>query len=179
MVPDNIQKVFVKPDNTATIHCPMCQLAKTVDVDKFRSTRHTITARCTCGHSFAVNLEFRQHYRKKTALPGIYEIEAPGVDNKHRKKAQLTGVHTIQTLATGSGHMQVTNISCGGLQFTTPGSHAIEVGQRARITFTLDDRRQIEINKQVIIESITDNNINCRFASNETLEQGLRFYVFP
>jgi len=75
--------------------------------------------------------------------------------------------------------MQVTNISCGGLQFTTPGSHAIEVGQQARITFTLDDRKKTEINKQVIIESVPDNIINCRFASNETLEQGLRFYVFP
>ena len=75
--------------------------------------------------------------------------------------------------------MQVTNISCGGLQFTTPGSHAIEVGDQARIVFTLDDRKQTEINKKVIVQSISGNIVGCQFASNETLEQGLRFYLFP
>jgi hypothetical protein len=179
MPDDNIQRVFVKPGDTATIHCPVCQLAKTVDVGKFRTTRHTIMARCTCGHSFSVSLEFRKCYRKKTELPGTFEAQAANTDDAQWKKTYLTGVYSMQPPATGGGHMQVTNISSGGLQFTTPGSHAIEVGDHARVTFTLDDRKQTEINKRVIVQSVIGKTIGCQFACNETLEQALRFYLFP
>ncbi len=85
----------------------------------------------------------------------------------------------METPTTGCGHMLVTNISCGGLQFTTPGSHAIVVGDQARVTFTLDDRNQTKIDKRFIVHSISGNIIGCRFAHNESLEQGLRFYLFP
>lgn len=81
--------------------------------------------------------------------------------------------------STGCGHMQITNISTGGLQFTTPGNHPIKVDDQVRVTFTLDDRKQTEIDKRVIVQSITGNIISCRFASDETLEKGLRFYLFP
>lgn len=179
MIPENTQRVFVKPDDTATINCPKCQLAKTVGVGKFRTTRHTITARCACGHSFPVSLDFRKYYRKKTALPGTFKTQASAVDDKHWKKTKLAGVYSMQEPSVGCGHMQITNLSCGGLQFTTPGDHAIEVGQQAQITFTLDDRKHTQISKRVIVQSVADNIIGCRLADNEPLEQGLRFYLFP
>jgi hypothetical protein len=176
---NNIQRVFVKPDDTATIHCPVCQLAKTVDVGKFRTSKHTITARCACGQAIPVSLEFRKHYRKKTTLPGTYEAQVSKSDDKHWKKTNLTGVYDLQAPATGCGHMQVTNISCGGLQFTTHNTHSIAIGDHARITFTLDDRKQTPIDKRVIVQSIAGDAIGCQFANSETLEQGLRFYLFP
>ncbi|MDD3814907.1 MAG: hypothetical protein PHZ02_09690 [Desulfocapsaceae bacterium] len=179
MTSENIQRVFVKPDDTATINCPKCQLAKTVGVGKFRTTRHTITARCTCGHSFPVSLDFRKNYRKETALPGTYKTRVSEVDDKQWKKTKLTGSYNMQAPASGNGYMLITNLSCGGLQFTTPGDHAIEVGQHAQISFTLDDRKQTKITKHAIIQSVAGNIIGCRFADDEPLEQGLRFYLFP
>lgn len=176
---NTILRVFVKPDNTATISCPQCQLARTVAVDRFRSTQHTIRARCTCGHTFPVSLEFRKHYRKKTSLAGTYKTQRSRSENRNGRATSLTGVYAMQAPAMDIGQMLVTNISCGGLQFITPGRHAIEVGQQARIAFNLDDRHQTKINKRVIIQSATDNIIGCRFANNEPLEQGLRFYLFP
>ena len=179
MPDNNIQRVFVKPGDTATIHCPVCQLAKTVDVGKFRTTRHTITARCTCSHSFSVSLEFRKCYRKKTELPGTFEARTANSDDTQWKKTNLSGVYNMQAPATGCGHMLVTNLSSVGLQFTTPSNHNIKIGDHTRITFILDDRKQTEISKRVIVQSIVGNVIGCQFASNETLEQGLRFYLFP
>lgn len=85
----------------------------------------------------------------------------------------------MQSPATGGGHVLISNLSCGGLQFITTGHHHIEVGQRARISFTLDDQKRSEITKHVIIQSVTDKIVGCRFAKNEPLEQGLRFYLFP
>jgi hypothetical protein len=169
MMSDTIQRVFVKTDDTATIDCPECRLAKTVVVGKFRSVRHTIKARCTCGHSFTVSLDFRRYYRKNTKLEGRYETQREEVDPRFRKETNLAGTYS----------MQVTNLSCGGLQFSTHVRHALEVGQQIRITFTLDDKKQTEISKLVIMQSITNNIIGCRFAGDAPLEQALRFYLFP
>jgi hypothetical protein len=171
-------RAFVKPDDSATITCPYCQQAKTVPVGKFRDQQHVLKVRCACGHSFTVSLDFRKHYRKKTILPGIYEI-TDAAHRKHWKKTQLSGVYTMQAPATGCGHMQVTNISLGGLQFKTPGSHSISIGQHAQVSFTLDDRKQTTIIKQVTVQSIDDKTIGCKFSDNQPLEQGLRFYLFP
>ncbi|MBW6521138.1 MAG: PilZ domain-containing protein [Desulfoarculaceae bacterium] len=91
----------------------------------------------------------------------------------------MTDTYTMQAPSVGDDHMEVTNISGGGLQFTIPDSHALKIGQEVQVTFTLDDRQQTEISKGVIVHSVTGNIIGCRFAGNEPLEQGLRFYLFP
>lgn len=99
--------------------------------------------------------------------------------DKQSEKTQLTGTDVMKSPDAGFYRVIVTNISLGGLQFTLHRRHTIEKGQQARITFTLDDQKQTEINKQVIIQSVSDNIIGCRFADNEVLGQGLRFYLFP
>lgn len=172
-------RVFVKPDNTATINCPVCQLAKTVSVEKFKDKKHTINARCSCGHSFPVSFDFRKHYRKTTKLPGVFEIQPQALDKQQWKKTNLNGTYSLLAPASGSGHILITNISCGGLQFTLTGRHTIEPGLHARITFNLDDRKQSEISKMVAIQSINGHTFGCQFVGQEPLEQALRFYLFP
>ncbi|KAF0190189.1 MAG: PilZ domain-containing [Desulfobulbaceae bacterium] len=179
MTASNTQRIFVKPDDTAIIQCPECHLAKTISVGEFRSSRHSIKVRCTCGHSYPVDLDFRRSYRKKTSLAGLYETHTKELDDKHWKKTRLTGVYTIQHPASGDGHMQVTNLSTGGLQFITSSKHTIEVGQQVRVSFTLDDRKQTEIIIIVTIQSVNGSVIGCQFVGNEPLEQALRFYLFP
>ena len=79
----------------------------------------------------------------------------------------------------GEDNIIVTNISNGGLQFTALGRHGIEVGQEAQVTLTLDDRKHTQIRQRVIVQSVAEDIIGCRFADNEPLGQGLRFYLFP
>lgn len=179
MTDNNPQRTFVKPDDTAAIICPECHLTRNIAVGKFRPGRHTINVRCACGHAFPVHLDFRRHYRKKTALPGIYDTKTAGIDSKHWKKTKLSGVYTMHAPAIGDGQLQVSNISLGGLQFITSDDHTIETGQKARVAFILDDRKQTEIIKNVIIQSVNGHVIGCQFAEGEPLEQGLRFYLFP
>ncbi len=179
MMSKNIQKIFVKPDDTATFNCPECQVSKNLAVGKFRLNRHMIKVRCTCGISSPVLLDFRKCYRKDSALTGVYQLPASESDNKQSKKSNLTGAYTMQGQTFGNGHIVIINVSCGGVQFTTSGSHTFKVGQEARISFTLDDRKHTEVSKRVIVQTVNDNIIGCKFADNETLEQGLRFYLFP
>lgn len=179
MTENTTPRTFVRPDDTATITCPACQLVKTLSVGQFRGNRHTISVRCACGHRFSVALDFRRFYRKKTTLAGIYDTQAlDSIDNKERR-TQLSGVYTMQAPAFGSGVMQITNISSGGLQFVTTYDHTIELGQKARVNFTLDDRNHTELTKNVIVQSVNDRVIGCRFAEGEYVEQALRFYLFP
>jgi len=179
MTDDNPQRTFVKPDDTAAITCPECHLVKTIAVGKFRPNRHTINVRCTCGHAFPVHLDFRRHYRKQTTLPGIYDTKTAEMALEDWKKTRLTSVYTMHAPAAGSGHMRVSNISLGGLQFITSDDHTIETGQKARVAFILDDPHQTEIIKNVIIQSVNGHVIGCRFAEGEVLERRLGFYLFP
>jgi len=75
--------------------------------------------------------------------------------------------------------MLVTNISSGGLQFTAIHGHTLKVNQQILVTFTLDNQKQTEIIKRIIVLSVTGNIIGCRFDGNEPLEHELRFYLFP
>jgi hypothetical protein len=173
-----IQRTLVKADDTAHIKCPECNRAKTICVSKYRSSRHTLNVKCTCGHSFPVKLDFRRLYRKKTALPGIYLSCTSAVKGKNWE-TNITGFYSIKYPTKNDGYMQVTNLSAGGLQFVTSNDHLLQAGQQILVAFTLDDRKQSEITKKVTIQAVNDSVIGCRFLAGEPLEHALRFYLFP
>ena len=85
----------------------------------------------------------------------------------------------MQTPAMDISHILITNVSCGGIQFTKPANHTIKVDQEARVSFTLDDRNQTQISKRVIVQTVADDSIGCRFVDDKHLEKELRFYLFP
>jgi hypothetical protein len=100
------------------------------------------------------------------------------IDNKNWKKTKLRGVYTIHQ-GGSNVHMQVTNLSTGGLQFVTSSDHVIQVGMKAQVSFTLDDRNQTEITKNVTIQFVNGSVISCQFVAGEPLGKALRFYLFP
>ncbi len=73
--------------------------------------------------------------------------------------------------------MQVINISRSGIGFSISGIHAITVGQKALLTFQLDDRKQTELSKQVIVRSVMQNTIGCEFIDHSQFEKDLGFYL--
>ncbi|MBA1340558.1 MAG: Flagellar brake protein YcgR [ANME-2 cluster archaeon] len=154
-----VQKSFVKTNDTASIRCPACALVKNITVGKFRGTRHTLKTRCSCGSTFLVALDFRKHYRKPTSLWGMYSL--------------------IGSSSHGGGQMQVNNISRGGLAFTVSGQHSIHVGQQALLNFKLDDKKQTELTKKVIVKNIQNNSIGCEFLNHNQIGKDLGFYLRP
>lgn len=157
-----INKTFVTLDNVATITCPKCHKAKPISVDKYRNRKHNIKIRCSCGYSFSSLLDFRRHYRKETNLEGTYHLLPPGV---------------------GKGRLNILNISRSGvgfaIGFSVRSNHSIQIGQKARIVFDLDNKKQSGIDKVVTIRSIGELYIGCEFDDSHHLDKELGFYLQP
>lgn len=149
-------KAFVRADNTVTIVCPACKTPKNAAVGAFRNKSHDLKVRCPCGEVFTVHLDFRQHYRKPTDLPGTFKSIIP--------------------LGMG-GDIQVVDISISGVGITIPGMHSIEKGQTLVLTFTLDDKKQTRLMKEVVVQSVQGNMVGCRFVEREAYQKELGFYL--
>jgi hypothetical protein len=154
----DVQKSFVNTDGIAIIKCPKCGLIKNLPVTQFRGRQHSLKVRCSCNYAWDLLLDFRRHYRKKTELTGTYLLEPP---------------------ASGGGRLTVLNISRSGVGFSIAGLHAVKIGQKARLQFTLDNKKQTLIDKHVAIRSVKDGYIGCEFVDDRVFEKDLGFYLQP
>ena len=154
----DVQKSFVNTDGIATIKCPKCGIIKNLPAGQFRGRQHTLKVRCSCDYAWDILLDFRRHYRKKTDLSGTYILELP---------------------ASGGGRLSVLNISRSGVGFSVKGLHAIKIGQKARLQFTLDNKKQTPIDKHVIIRTVKGVYIGCEFIEDRVFEKDLGFYLQP
>lgn len=152
-------KTFVRNDDTATVICPACQMAKNVDVGTFRHSKHTVTINCPCQQSFKVSFDFRRHYRKQVNLPGTYDIISAG------------GI--------GGGIIQINNISKSGLMFTVSGLHRIEKGQQLRVEFQLTDKKKTLLRREVLVKEVQENTVCCQFKENAEMGKDLGFFLQP
>ncbi len=150
------EKTYVKDDNKATIICPVCKMNRTVSVESLRNKQHHIKVRCSCGHSFEVDLEFRRHFRKETHLQGDYNIE------------------------NDVGHTRVTDLSIRGACFEVRGPHDLQPGMEGELVFTLDNRKMSILYRKVIIRSVRGSRIGCEFLEkNNPPNKELGFYMMP
>jgi|GEM_PF-249768 len=154
-----VQKTFVKTNDTASIRCPECALVKNIAVGKFRNDSHTLKTRCSCDTTFLVSLDFRRHYRKLTRITGIHTIiGVPGVYGRR---------------------MQINNISRSGVSFSMTGNHDMKVGQKVLLNFKLDDKKRTEVTKKVIIRRIHTGSVGCEYTNQTQIGKDLNFYLHP
>jgi hypothetical protein len=154
----DVQKCFVNAEGIAIIKCPQCEVIKHLPGAEFRGRQHTLKVRCTCDYAWNILLDFRRHYRKKTELSGAYVLDPP---------------------ASGGGRLTVLNISRSGVGFSVKGIHEIKTGQKARLQFTLDNRKQTHIDKHVVIKAVRGSYIGCEFTEDRAFEKDLGFYLQP
>ena len=155
---NNTDKAYVKADNKATIVCPKCNMTKTISVQDFKGKRHIVKIRCSCDHVFKLQLEFRRHFRKDTDLKGTYELEPPAV---------------------GGGKATILNLSLSGARFEVKGVHDLKVGQKGSLVFTLDNRKETVLCKQVIVRTVQRNQVGCEFLEDQAYTKELGFYLLP
>ncbi len=162
-----IVKTFVRQDGSATVVCPACGRSKVMPASAIRPGLK-IKARCVCNIEFYVTFEFRCNYRKAVQLPGTYTLLPPN--------------H-------GGGEMMVTDISRNGIKLHLPSGHGLTPGQRIEIKFQLDDKRQSEIQRQVVMRHVLGHGVvlgqvlgtdaGCEFIEHDFFDKVLGFYLNP
>lgn len=149
-------KSYVNDLGKAAIVCPECFRKKVIEVEKFRGKKSALKIRCSCSHLFAVALEFRRHFRKPTELKGSYRMKPP---------------------LNSGGVTEITNLSLSGACFKIRGLHDLKDGQLGTLEFKLDNRKQTELFKHVIIRSVNKDEIGCEFLDQQAFERELGFYL--
>ena len=152
------QKIYVGTNNNATLLCPHCGTSKTANVEKLKNRGDPLRIRCTCRKAFSVTFEFRKAHRKETNLAGHY----------CRLSAREDWLG-----------MTVRNISLTGIGFETLSPHGLGKGDEIRVRFTLDDAKQSEIERDVIVRVVKDKYIGGEFSDPNLYDKTLGFYLMP
>jgi hypothetical protein len=162
----HIQDINVRKDNRVAIGCPKCAQVREISVEKYLGHKHSLAINCPCGATFGVNLNFRQHYRKKVSIGGYYSTdEAMGSDESGK-------------MPTVPVNCRIQNISMGGLGFTALDQIRAQVGDRLMVKFTLDREPPEIIEKEVLVKTIRDNYIGCEFIEESGFtDRTLGFYL--
>ncbi len=167
MPQEHAQKVFVKEDQSATIHCESCGLVQTVRMQDITSLAPVIRIRCACAAIFPVRFEYRKFYRKATNLEGSYQVL---FDERDIPDLSLTR-KTI--------NCRIENISMHGAGFSALGRHRIEKDARLILGFTLDNPQKTWIQKIGQIQLVEGSYLGLRFDEPANTDRELGFYLRP
>jgi uncharacterized Fe-S cluster-containing radical SAM superfamily enzyme len=154
-------RLYANVENYASITCPQCQHVRVANVEPYIGVRKPLKIKCRCGLVFHAILETRRFYRKQVNLQGHY--------------AKLNSRNT--------GPMIVENLSMSGLGFRLRVPHTIEVGDRVRVRFVLDNRLQTEIvtdiTVRIVIKQATGTFIGGEFCNITASSKELAWYLHP
>lgn len=155
-----IEKVFITSNNMATFVCPQCGNVTTTDVSRYATIDRKVTVKCSCncGHRFAVSLEKRRQYRKRSDLPGVYYYRANGGEMD-------------------KGIMRVLDISTTGLKLRLNVERSFDIGEILRVEFHLNDKQRTFIEKHVVVRNVKSNLVGTAFAPGEGDDPRLGFYL--
>lgn len=111
------QKYYIGNYNKITIRCLECKKHRTLTVADLKFKQHVIKVACPCSHSFVVNLEYRQSYRKQLNIIGSYRKLYDPIEQEKS--------------------CTVRNISLGGLGITITNDSTIQVDDELIVSFNL------------------------------------------
>jgi len=151
------QTIYVRDGGHATIVCPTCGKAKTDPVSQFvRRNKRKLRVQCSCQARFIINLDYRRSFRKPTNIIGQY---------------------SINDASYGEGLAKVRDLSLLGISFETSQSHAMSIGQKGVIDFTLDNKKRSKLRKEFSVKSVNGNILGCEFMRDQAYEKDLGFYL--
>jgi hypothetical protein len=155
----DVQKAFVRQDDTTIIKCPDCKTVRNINVAKFKETKKVLKVKCGCGTLFGVSLELRKMYRKETSLDG--------------RCTNLSRENQSQPI-------KIKDVSMSGVGFDTVlSNHGINKDDELKVEFNLDDAKCSHIEKIVVVRSVRDKFVGCEFSNSMEYDKALGFYLMP
>jgi hypothetical protein len=144
-----LEKYYVDENNQAIIICHKCGLSKKLDVTKFKDTHKKLKAKCKCGESFRLNLDFRRHYRKKVQLAGECFIKEKGERDD----------------------ILIIDVSMSGVNFTTFKPHDFSIDDTVELKFTFDNPMRTKVREPVIIKRIAGRNVGAQYINQNRMQR--------
>lgn len=121
------RKYFVNHKETVAIRCIACGRVGVFSVASLKGKKHSLRVNCPCAETFSVDLEFRQDYRIRSAIPASF-----------------------RALSTPKGRARscvVTDHSMGGLLFETDQAAPIKQDDRLIVRYRPEDDPLHEIER--------------------------------
>ena len=155
MIISEPKKIYVRPDNTIVLTCPLCGQQRELLVNFFKDKRKL---NIKCCYSFRVIIEFRRRLRKKIQLNGTY------INHSQEDRED---------------NLTIQDLSVSGLSFICFNSQLFKVEDELTLEFILDDEHKTVVKKEAIVRNIRESSIGCEFTSgNELVFTGpLGYYV--
>lgn len=169
-------KFFVSKSGTAIIECPQCENSKSISVSAYQGKKFSTKVKCPCGHVFAINFDFRQHYRKSTLLEGNYRKSNLNIKSYYEKLPNKTRV-THKQMRDGVNNCTVKDLSIGGIGLDIWGQHSIEEGDELLVEFKLNNKRHTVIKREVIVKTVHENYVGAEFQDDFDHHPDLGFYL--
>ena len=157
-----VKKLYPQ-DNKATMVCDQCGKTRIINVSDVKHNPQKV--RCSCKAEFFISIEGRKFYRKQTKLLGEYV---------------RLGERTGKTQ--DKGRMIVTDLSRGGLGFSTESPHNLRVQDIIQVTFNLDDTKRSEVNKRAVVRRVASSFVGAEFLDLDAYgesNRALGFYLIP
>lgn len=152
--------VFVAEDNKAIIICPKCKKFKRESVERYRSEKHNLKIRCSCGHFFEIKLNFRRGIRKESNLEGTY-----------RK---------ISTQKSSTNECRIVNLSYHGICIKIFSENNLDVGDKMVINFQLDNKQMASVERKIeVVNLFQEDHIGGVFVDheNDDYNKDIAFYM--
>ena len=148
-------KLYLDDDGNTFLICPHCGKQVKVNLTEFHGLSDGVKVKCPCKKAFRVYLGFRRRQRKNSFLRGYYVKLPPGEER---------------------GRMRVRDVSMGGIRFTPWSKHALQVGDKIRVQFVLDDDSSAQIEKLATVRWSNHIAVGCEFSDKHTFDSDLGFY---
>ncbi len=147
--------VDVNGENLVTFQCPFCERSLSMSVSKFEKIKQQCTIRrCCCSRHFQLVLNFRRFKRREVIIVG----EAQNLSGR-------SGDWTVMTIM---------NLSRGGLRFKILEPISMQMGDRIRVRYTVDDPREVLVDEEVIVRNTAGDEFGCEFVDISSQPQEFR-----
>lgn len=160
--PDLLSTGLLKDGKTLNIACKNCNRQKLLEFSDIRSLGTRLKTTCVCGNEMYIKVELRQEHRKTVNLEGVF-IRGPG--------------DRIALKSDDWGRIQINNISRHGIGFKVFDKQDFRVNDRFRVKFTLDNTAGSVIQKTVLVRSVAQETIGCKFVGKDPCDVTIGFYM--
>jgi hypothetical protein len=158
----NFEKIFAGNMNHVPLICSACGIQNFIPPSTFEELGCYLHVKCPCRNKFFIMREQRRFFRKKIHLEGAFKIA-------NQDQFYFSEANWVPSI--------MTDLSKLGVRFCTKKIGPVRLGDRVLVQFHLDNSTKTLIEKSAFVQSITENDVGCRFEESREHDVTLGFYL--